>query len=604
MRDTQLVVGRLQPGARVSVVEAEARGRFKAAIAQDGSSKTNVLTVRSGLHVDESEPIERQGLAVYRLSIGAGLLLLLLACANAANLLLARLARRERTFALCTAVGASRARVLRPVFVECACLAALATALGLGLASFVTRGLRGTRVFVGAPTLVDVPIDGRVVSFAVAIAAATLIAFTVLPALMGSRADARGLLQQAARGTSGRSRMRHALVVVQLALALALAAGAGELTRSMAYLRSLDLGMKPDGVVEFRLDAIQLAYGVGAKNRQFAKDVAASLAHLNGVTSVAVASPSVFDQEQFAMLIRPASAPPDAAPLSGAHRVVSSAYFATLGIPVVAGRAFADTEYLAGSARAGSPAILSESAARRLFGTPGGALGRHVTLSDARMATDPRRHDVEVVGVAGDTRTGFSYLREAVPAIYEPDNAIWGWSTFYLASGLPTPQAEETVRSAMHSLVPGMPILDVQTVREELDAMFPEERMIAMILRAIAAFAVALGLFGVAAVMASTLTERMRELGIRSALGASASQLVRDALRPALTLSLIGAACGLGAFALASRALVARVHGIAVWDPATLALTTSLLIVAALVAAWAPARRMSRIDPTIVLRIE
>jgi ABC-type antimicrobial peptide transport system permease subunit len=156
----------------------------------------------------------------------------------------------------------------------------------------------------------------------------------------------------------------------------------------------------------------------------------------------------------------------------------------------------------------------------------------------------------------------------------------------------------------MRALVPGMPVQDMRTVRDEIDAMFPEERLIAMVLRTIAGLAVTLGLFGVAAVMAFTLSERTRELGIRAALGASAGRVVRDALRPAIGAAALGAGLGVGLYGAASRVLASRLHGVHALDPLTIAGTTAALMAAAMVAAWIPARRAGRLDPTIALRTE
>jgi predicted permease len=544
-------------------------------------------------------------MAIFPLAMGATAVLLLLACANAANLLLARIARRQRALALRSALGAGRGRLLRGILVEAAVLAAASAVVGLGVAAMLASTLSGVRPFRAGPTLIDVPIDWHVAGFASAIAAVTLLMFSAVPALAGSNVDVRGLLQQSGRTTSGRRRTQHTLVVLQLALALVLVASAGVLARSVAHLRALDLGMQPDQVVEFSIDALD--GGAELKNPDaYIRRVLAQVERTGGVRAVGIAAPPAFapfSPRVFMARVRAAGAV-DRSYLEVVRRHVSGGYFAALGIPLLAGRTFTPDEYTS-TARKNSSAgvVVSAKLARLVFGGAD-VVGRH--LSVTTIYDDPERHahDAEIVGVVGDTRSGWDYLHDGAPAIYEADRTTYAVNTFYVRSELAPAAILGSLRDTMRDIEPRLPLRDVMTLRQEFDALFPEDRTIADLMRLVAGLALTLGLFGVASVMACTLVERTREFGVRVALGASPGRLTRDVLRPVLVTGLTGAGIGLALFASLSGVLSSYVHGVGVLDPFTLGAATSLLLAAVLAAAWLPTRRLARTDPTVALRAE
>ena len=602
--DAWLVIGRVAPGASRAVVEAQIRTAYRLATPPGDPAAAYVPVLYPGLHPQGTADVAREVLAIYPLAMGATAVLLLLACANAANLLLARIARHERALALRSALGASRGRLLRGITVEAAVLAAASAIAGLGIAALLTSTLSGAQPFRAGPALVDVPIDWRVAGFASVVAAVTLLLFSTLPAFAGSHVDIRGLLQQSGRATSGRQRTQHALVVLQLALALVLVTSAGVLTRSVAHLRGLDLGMRPDQVVEFSIDTLDGGAELTTPDAFF-RDVLSRVERTSGVLAAGIAAPPAFASfapRAFRGFVRAAGGV-DRPYRDATRRHVSGGYFAALGIPMVAGRTFTADEYTSTSRNEGSAGVIvSANLARLLFGGIS-VVGRHLTVTTT-YDVETNARDVEIIGVAGDTRSGWDYLHDGGPVVYEPDRARYAVSTFYVRSTLAPADMERQLRDVMRGVEPRIPMRNVMTLRQEFDALFPEDRTIAELMRLVAGLAFALGLFGVASVMACTLAERTRELGIRAALGASTGRLTREVLRPAFVSGVAGVGIGLVLFALLSNGLASHVHGVSALDPLTLAAAATLLLAAALAAAWVPTRRAARTDPTVTLRAE
>lgn len=614
--DEFLVIGRLQPGSTRAEVAERLRAAYRHATPPGDPAVAFVPVVYPGLHLGGpggfdttgqggTDDVTREAMAIYPLAMGATSLLLLLACANAANLLLARIAGRRQVLALRAALGAGRGRLIRGILVEAAVLAVGSTVVGLGIAALLSTSLSGVRPFRGGPTLIEVPIDWRVAVFASAIAALTLLAFGAAPALAGSNVDVRGLLPQSGRGTTGRRRTQQILVVLQLALALTLVAGAGVLARSVARLRALDLGMRPDQVVEFSIDPLDGGPELTDPD-QYLRRVLAAIERTAGVRAAGIAAPPAFASFSPRAFLEHVRASDAAGPetLQVIRRHVSGGYFSAVGIPLVAGRTFTPDEYSSSTRLSrDAPVVVSENLARRAFGGID-VVGRHLRVTPTYDDSARYAVDVEIVGVVGDTRSGWDYLHDGGPTIYEADRATYMVNTFYVRSGLAPPDIQDSLRKIMRGIEPRLPLRDEMTLRQEFDALFPEERTIADLMRLVAGLALTLGLFGVASVMSCTLAERTRELGVRVALGASTRRLTRDVLRPALATALVGAGIGLALFASVSGILSSHIHGISALDPLTLAGATLLLVAAALTAAWIPTRRLSRTDPTIALRAD
>jgi putative ABC transport system permease protein len=598
------LVGRLRPAVTPAIAEQRLRGPFapfapgaKATMSIGGfSDAPPVPIVYPGLHEINQERTRGSIAELYPFALGAGGLLLLLACANTANLLLARTMARARDLGVRSALGASRWRLARGQLIEAAALVAIAAGAAVLLARMFVGVVQGERLFTSGPALDAIALDWRVLAFVGAVGALTVVLFGLLPALAASRPRLPGAIALSSRVTRGSRRLRAALVCVQLALAVMLLAGAGVLVRTMQNLRGIDLGMNPDGVVSFEIAPMRLGYS-SERRVALVQEILDRLQRAPGVESAASAAPSPFSRGRY-----PASLKVEPVDEAAEHEVstvtVSADYFETLRIRLRAGRSFTEAEARRPPSAQGV-GIVNESLARQLFGeTP--AVGRHIYLSRAAQGWSLNR-TIEIVGVAGDTRFGANLRATGLPALYEPGQT--GAAYFVRSSG-PAAEAIAAVRAAVREVEPGLPLADVGPIRATIDRLIPEERVLALLVGGIAAIAMLLGVVGVHAVISHTVAERTREFGIRIALGAPGGAVLRGVLRGVAVLAVVGLACGLALFAVASRLLESRIYGVSTMDPLTLAGVTVLLVAAALAGAWLPAIRATRVDPAVTLRVE
>jgi predicted permease len=536
---------------------------------------------------------------MYPLALGASGLLLLLACANTTNLLLARMMRRRRDLAVRSAIGAGRWRLARGLFVEAGVIVVVATGLALLLARVLVALAQGERVFSVGPALDSVSLDGRVLGFAAGLGVLTTALFGLVPALAASRSTAAALGREGRTATRGGRRLRAALVCVQLALAVTLLASAVVLTRSLHNLRTDGLGLDPDGVVTFGINPVRLGYR-GDRADALVRDTLDRLRGAAGVQSVGFSSPSPFWRGHSP--VRMKTQPVESAPEHNVSTfVVSADYFSTLRIPLRAGRVFTEAEFLRARPKEGV-GIINESLARQLFGDAP-AVGQRLYFSRAVRGWELDR-TVDIVGVVGDTRFGASFRDRSRPALYQPAGASPSLRMFFVRSAMAPAQVVAVARSTIRQVDPNVPIASAGPLQEEIDRLLPEERMLALLIGAVAVIATILGVAGVHAVIAHTVAERTRELGIRLALGASRRAVSAGVLRGVGVLAIAGLGSGLALFAPASRLLESRVYGISPVDPTTLALVSLLLVAAALAGAWLPTRRATRVDPVTALRSE
>ena len=601
------LVGRLRPGVTPAIAEQQLRAPF----APFASSLLNVMSrgtlstapgvpiVYPGLY-EAGEELTRGSIArTYPFALGASGLLLLLACANTANLLLARTLQRRRDLAVRSAIGAGRWRLARGLLVEAALTVLAATGLAIVLARAFVGLLQGERVFNAGPALDIVSLDWRVLAFAAALGVLTTVLFGLVPAIVASRSSAPALAREGRTSTRTGRRLRATLVCVQLALAVTLLAGAALLVRSLQNLRGVDLGFDPGAVVTFSVNPFRLGYR-GDRADALVRDTLDRLRGAGGIESVAFALPSPFWRGYV-----PASLKMQPIDSAAEHSVpttaVSADYFQTLRIPVRAGRAFTDADSPKARSKEGV-GIVNESLARQLFGAAP-AVGQRVYLSQAARGWELDR-TIEIVGVVGDTRSGVN-LREANrPALYQPAGPTRGSTDFFVRSRMPSSEALAQVRTTMRQIDSNMPITAAGPLSDEIDRLIPEERMLALLVGGVALIAAILGVAGVHAVIAHGVTERTREFGIRLALGASRRTVSAGVLRGVAALAIAGLAGGLVIFAIASRVLESRLYGVSAMDPATLAAVSLLLAVAAIAGAWLPARRATRVDPSLALRAE
>ncbi|MDP2479991.1 MAG: ABC transporter permease [Candidatus Palauibacterales bacterium] len=533
-------------------------------------------------------------------------LVLLIACANVANLLLFRASGRAGEIAVRSALGASRGRVVRQLMVENLLLAFLGTAAGLGLAATITRGL--VALAAGQlPRIGSVGLDPRMLVVAAAIGGLAVLLFGLLPARRAARVDLRGTLVEGGRGTvASGGRLRAAALGAQVAMAVLVMLGAGVLGRSLLRLRAVDPGVSADRALVLRIDPPSRPYdpsteaGEAATLRLYER-IRDRLRTLPGVRAVGMIDllpmSGNFDGNGFSIEGRPAPAPGHG--LTAETRAVSPGYFDAMGIPLVEGRGMAASDNRTDSSE--NVLFVNQAFARRHF--PDG----HVLGARVRVFS-PDAPPARVVGVVGDV-TQFSLDQPPVPVIYVPQSRAPDWLQdepwiVLRAAGSDPGALASAARTAIHDLEPNTPIYGVRSMTAVVSATLARPRFRAVLLSAFAFLAFLLAGVGVYGVVAYSVSQRLPELGIRVALGADATDIlgfvVGHGLRPVLG----GAALGLAAGLMAVRLLGGLVYGVSTLDPSTFAAVPLLLIGAAALAAWIPARRASRVSPMTILRSE
>lgn len=531
--------------------------------------------------------------------VGAVGLVLLIACVNVANLLLARSTVRQRELGLRTALGAGRARLLRQMLTESLLLATAGGLAGLGLAFLFHRGLLALVAGrVPVPRLDQVTLDAPVVAFTMLIALGTGLVFGLVPALVATGSAADAMREGGRHGAGPRTRRALAsLVVAEVAVSLVLLVGAGLLVRSFMRLQAIDPGFRAEGVLTARLSLPRSRYPDGADAARFFDEAIAGVAALPGVERAAAISflpmtgPGM--GTSFYRLDQPR--PADGEQPVTDVRPVTPDFFLTMGIPLLAGRDF----NAADGAEAPQVAVISETLARRTFGGED-PLGRrlHVNIgSDDGM-------QVEVIGVVGDVKLA-SLDAETRPAVYVPlPQLSIGMATMVARTSLDPMSLASGLTGLVRRLDPQLPVADLRPMHEVVDATLARARAVSTLLAAFGLIALLLAAVGVYGVMAYSVSQRTREIGVRLALGATAASVFRLVLGRALTLVAIGVGVGLIVAAGATQVLGSLLFDTTPLDAVTFAVTAGVLIAVAALASYVPARRGMRISPTDALRAE
>jgi putative ABC transport system permease protein len=529
--------------------------------------------------------------------VGAVALVLLVACVNVANLLLARSAARERELGMRTALGAKRSRLVRQMLIESLTLAVAGGIAGLAVAALCHRGLLALVADrIPIPRLDQVALDPPVIAFTVAIALATGVIFGVVPALVAT-SHASDALRDGGRHGAGRRvhRVLRALVVAEVALSLVLLAGAGLLMRSFVKLQSVDPGFRADGVLTATMQLPPTRYDL-SKAGSFFQESLSRIAALPGVRQAAGASclpvPFACIGTSFWRVDLPK--PPDGQLSSGQIRPVTPNFFRTLGIPQVAGRDFSDAD----SVDSTPVAIVSEELVRQQF-TDGSPLGRRLRIN---VEHANGRSDVEwtIVGVVGNTRSSLDGpVRQTIfiPRTQRPGTGM----TYFVRTTQASLSLAASVRGAIHAMEGEAPIA-IQTLDDVVGATIARPRAISVLVGVFALVALALAAVGVYGVMAYSVRERTQEIGVRMALGASAASVLRLVLGQALRLVSIGVVAGLVAAAVLTRMLERLLYQVEPLDLWTFAATALVLLLVATVASYVPARRGTRMAPVDALR--
>jgi putative ABC transport system permease protein len=532
--------------------------------------------------------------------LGAVALVLLVACVNVANLLLARISGREGELAVRAALGAGRGRIVRQLFTESTILALAGGALGVALASVLVDALVALQP-AGLPRLPEVRLDRGVLLFATALSFLTSVGFGALPALRMSRRATATSLRQGARGILGgrRTGLRGTLVIGQIALAMVLLAGSGLLIRSFSLLRRVDPGFDARDALTFRVSLPESAYPEDAQRFRFYDALVERLAALPGARAVGATSSLPLGGGRFTISFtvdgRPE--PPPALQPSMEVAIATPGYFEAMGIPLVRGRRFAagDDEH------APQVVLLSEAAVRRHFAGED-PIGKVVRLGLGRGRG--RKAGGEVVGIVRDVKHA-GLAKESLPEIYVPYAQFPVQSlTVVLRSDVPPRSLAAAAERAVHGIDPQLPVARVATLEEVFARSISEPRFYVLLLGSFAGtalFLAALGLFGV---MSYSVAQRTRELAVRLALGARSEELRRMVLKDALAFGSGGLVLGMvGALAL-SRSLETLLYSVSPNDPLTLATTGAVLLLTTLAAGYLPALRATRVDPVVALRAE
>jgi len=594
--DFLTVFGRLGQGASLDRAQQEMTTIMRRLEAQYPESNANWGAEVVALREQMTGEI-RPALLVFMGAVG---LVLLVACANVANLMLARAAGRRREVTIRSALGASRARLAGELLLESMLLALLGGALGLLLALWGVEGLRS----LGPDTLPrvnEIGLDLRVLGFALVLSLVTGLLFGLAPIWQMAGRDLHDGLAVGSRGVAGGSgiqRARSALVLGEVALAFVLLAGASLLLRSFERLQRVDPGFVADRVLTARVTLPRLAYPEEERWLAFGQELLARTAAEPGVRSAALVSDAPLgDSPPFwSFGIQGGETPAPDAVQDAAVFTASASYFETLRIPLVRGRLFDATD------RVGSPdvALISQSVAQRYWKGKD-AVGARITFGDP---ADPEVRWMTVVGIVGDVLHE-RLNGQAYPQIYIPFEQSPERSMVLAARTSGDPLAlVPAVRRAIAGIDPDLPLADVSTLEDRKAVSLARPRVNATVLGGFALAALVLAAVGIYGVVAYGVVQRTRELGIRMALGAGGSTLLRMVIRQGMMPVLGGMAVGLVGALAGGRLLRGLLFGVGSGDPTILALVTGFLVTVALTAMYLPARRASRSDPMIALRVD
>jgi predicted permease len=565
--------------------------------------------------IEEQNPVTNEGLSVSVSDMRAGLVsdyrqallillgvvgfVLLIACVNVANLLLARASARQQEVSIRVALGASRWRIFRQLMTESLVLSTAGGALGLVLAVWGLKLLL-TAVPVELPFWMRFDLDGRVLGFTVAVTLLTGIVFGAAPALQASKIDLNKTLKEGGRsaaGGAGLRRLRSLLVVGEVALALILLVGAGLMMRSFLRLQRVDVGLDPTNVLTATVPLPQAKYREPERQSAFFQQLVERVGHLPGVRAAGAVSNLPLDGSRWGRSLtvegRPVLAVGEAPMIN--HCVVTPGYFSALGIPVLTGRDIAEAD----GRDAPRVTVVDERLAREYW--PGeSALGKRVRFGPPE-SNEPWH---TVVGVVGDVR---HERPDAVTrmSVYVPYQQITvRQMTLAVRTANDPAGLAAAVRSQVRELDPAQPLTGVRTMEEVVSRAVWQPRLHTILFGVFAAVALLLAAVGIYGVMSYAVTQRTHEIGIRVALGARNTDVLRLVVGQGMRLVIVGVGLGVVGALGVTRLLESLLFGVSATDPATFAGVAAALSAVALVACYLPARRATRVDPLVALRYE
>ena len=583
--ELQTIAQRIQPGGPTATPGPRPRGG-------------DALTL-AGLHEQVVGDVKGMLLVL----LGAVAFVLLIACANVANLLLARAAVRQKEMAVRAALGAGRWRIVRQLLAESVLLSLAGGGLGLLLAFWGVDAL-GRLSSASLPTLHGIRIDAWVLAFTLGVSIVTGLVFGLAPAFQASRADVNATLKEESRGDTGghRNWLRQLLVVSEVALALVLLIGAGLLIKSFSRLTEVDPGFRTDGVL-----TCQMTLTVEKSSPQkvnFVQQILERLQALPGVQAAAATDSLPLTPFARIAAVEIEGRPPiDMGKLKRGEVKVTPAsrptvtldYFNAMGIPLRSGRAFTSQD-----ARPSAGVVIVNEAFEKHHFPGESAIGKRIHFLGSRAGA----HWLTVVGVVSDVRQR-GLAGDVKLEVYNPVlNDIEGTMSFVIRTSGEPAHLVSAVRGVLAEVEPNQPLHNLMTMEQRLANTTISRRLNTVLLGSFAAVALLLAVVGIYGVMSYAVTQRRREMGVRMALGAQKSDVLGLIIHGGLRLTLLGVAIGLaGAFAL-TRYLSSLLYSVNATDPLTFAVISLTLVAVALLACWVPARRAARVDPMVALRTE
>jgi predicted permease len=597
------LMARLKPGVSTAEATAEANVLYQQILRGFSGVPLNKKTLRE---LDETH-VELNSMATgfsrlrymfsepLKILMAVVGLVLLIACANIANLLLARSATRARELAVRQALGAGRSRLIRQLLTESLMLALAGGALGIAFASVASRLLLRMVSDGRMPGHLNVVLDTRVLLFTLMVTLATALLFGTIPAFRATRVQVTDSLKEGRGQTSGSSRgpLAKALVVLQVALSLVLLVGAGLFVRALMNLSNVDTGFNKENVIRLRVDPSSAGYKEDTRLENLYHRIEQRVPALPGVRAASF-SIFTFNEGTWNNSVWVQGYPEGRRDVNVHHNAVSDAYFAAMGIPVLAGRTFGPQD----SATSPKVGVIGETMARTLF-PAGSPIGRHYGRGGPDHAGD-----IEVIGVVKDVKYN-SLDEEQQPGDYLPySQNVRYLNDFEVRYSGDSSAMVAAIRQAIHDADFTLPVSDVTTLNEQVARSITNQRLVAQLSSFFGVLAVFLSCIGIYGLMSYVVSRRTNEIGVRMALGAEPADVLWLVMRESLWLAAVGTAIGVPV-ALASQGLVASMlFGLRPYDPLTLVGAVVVLLGMAALAGYLPSRRASQIDPMISLRYQ
>ena len=590
------IVARLKPGVTVAQADADVAAVLRRLAEQYPATNANFRGEVIGLQDDLVGGV-RPALFAF---MGAVALVLLIACANVANLLLARAAVRDREVAVRVALGAGRGRLIRQLLTESTVLALLGGIAGIALATWGVAAIRATNVQV-LPRQGEIGMNGTVIAFSLVLSVVTGLLFGLVPALRLSGGSLHAALRDGSRGSTGGAlaRVRSALVLGEVAVALVLLVGAGLLIRSFDKLSQVDLGFEPTGVLTYDLTFPSAKFRDAQQLPALYDALLARTQAIPGVRSAAISADLPMDGASY-ISFSIAGRPPQQAVTGGAPAdlqpfTVSPDYFATLRIPLRRGRLFAPAD----GPQAPRVAVINEEMVRRFYSDGREPIGSRITFGNP---SDTAAIWWTVVGIAGNVAqegvTAKPYAQFYRPIMQAPSRGVF---VSLRTDGDPL-GAARSAREAVRAVDRDLLVNDMQPLEARVTGNIARPRLSVLLLSAFSAVALLLAAVGIYGVMAYTVAQRTREIGVRMALGADPSNVRRLVVRQGMQPALVGIGVGLIAALAASRLIASLLYGVSALDPVTFVLVPLFLAAIALLATYLPARRATHVAPTVALQ--